>query len=54
MIRRLICKWLHEKHIAFAGIGSTYRCRRCMCEFPVPWAEAVAAVGRESQVMEKP
>jgi len=38
MIRKLWCKLAHGRDIAFAG-GSTYRCNRCLLEFPVPWAK---------------
>ncbi len=39
MIRRLFCKWFHgSASVAFAGIGCVYHCRRCLCEWPVPWA----------------
>jgi len=38
-MKRIICKLMHgSDSMAFAG-GSTYECRRCGTEFPVPWAK---------------
>ncbi len=41
MIRKLWCRFAHSRNIAFAG-GSTYRCNRCLLEYPTPWHDEQA------------
>lgn len=49
MIRLWLCRLLHgHRHIAFGG-SSFYVCRKCLTEWPVPWAEAVARDPREAR-----
>ena len=46
-LRRLWCTRVHgAKHAMHPG-PHVYRCRKCLCEFPVPWQAAPVAAQAE-------